>query len=144
MLIEEAKIGDRIKVPYSTGNYFSFDRGGTDMEEGRFIIATVLSAPSFGEMIIGWETDKHPTAGTYFPIDKETKPEYHKRFPKLKHGCRICTSVRVEPAKAQKDPAALGWLLPLAAMGAAISQYASCSSSKTKNENIEANQKGVQ
>jgi hypothetical protein len=131
MQIKDAKVGDKIKVPITDLNYFTFAE--SFLVKGSYIKATVLEQGPNGTIVIGWnETDRVVSDMTKKPMS--SRPELHKKHPKLSFVVDINPDVPCEKIvgtiKRSKKPASFGLLLGGIAAGAGISRLSTRQSGK--------------
>jgi hypothetical protein len=128
MYIREAKVGDKIKVPITAGNSFTF--GSEYLDQGSFIIATVLQQNGH-DTIIGWSEDKKGSRiiSDWNKASLDKLPHFKKQYPKLTYSVTIASDVPCEKVVAtiqRKTPQkSIGLLLGSIVAGAGVSRLSS-------------------
>lgn len=92
MLLNEAKLGEWVKLPINENNNFSYDRDGELLKKGRYIKAQVIEFNGFGPTI-GWNQHENQIKPDSLLI-RDTKV---KQYPSLTHWIPLGGSVQVEP-----------------------------------------------
>jgi hypothetical protein len=125
--IKNAKVGDRIKVPITEENYFTFSE--EYLATGNYIVATVLEQSPGGMTIIGWDESKKHARVIANSKTHVAEAYLDKGYGKLSHSILINGNVPYEKivatVKRKVPQKSLGLLLGSIVAGAGVSRLSS-------------------
>lgn len=130
MQIKDAKVGDRIKIPF---NGSSFINSQSLLDNGEFLTVTVIHEYIDGGLIIAWDDERYVNGRYNLNTDpflkKYVDDKLRKKFAKLQWAYHIIPESPCELIKTtQADAKTVGFLLACIGAGAGLSAFAAPSS----------------